>query len=172
VGKGIERLLTACQEGLLSIEQLRTRVSLLRQREQSLRAELQAIADQSNDQIAFLRLAENLTAFLTRLRSVAETLSFTERQRIVRLVKEVLVGDDTITIRHSIPIPPGNPQNHGTQSRADPDYLPIASKREQIVVSFAVVSRMYKCAPQRNAGVSSSGTEAAITLLFHRGFRW
>src|SRR6202007_1937627 len=48
VGKGIDRLLNAYQKGLLSIEQLRERMPLLRQRQQSLRAELQAIADQSN----------------------------------------------------------------------------------------------------------------------------
>jgi site-specific DNA recombinase len=114
VGKGMERLLNAYQEALLSIEQLRERMPALRQREQTLRAELQAIADQANDRAAFLRLAETLTAFLTRLRSAAETLNVTERQRIVRLVvKDVLVGDDTITIRHSIPVPSGPQQNGG-----------------------------------------------------------
>ncbi len=93
VGKGIERLLNAYQEGLLSIEQLRERVPVLHQRQHALRAELQAIADQTNDRAAFLRLAETLTAFLARLRSAAETLSVPERQRIVRLlVKDVLVG--------------------------------------------------------------------------------
>jgi site-specific DNA recombinase len=123
VGKGIERLLNAYQEGLLSIEQLRERMPGLRQREQTLRAELQAIADQTNDRAAFLRLAETLTAFLARLRSAAETLSVTERQRIVRLVvKDVLMGDDTITIRHSIPIPSGPPQNEGSQPEG-PNYL-------------------------------------------------
>src|SRR5437588_5771092 len=86
VGKGVERLLNAYQEALLSIEQLRERMPALRQREQTLRAELQAIADQTNDRAAFLRLAETLTAFLARLRSAAETLNVTERQRIVRLV--------------------------------------------------------------------------------------
>src|SRR5258708_28364188 len=49
VGKSIERLLTAYQEELLSLEQLRERMPLLRQREQALRAELQAIADQALD---------------------------------------------------------------------------------------------------------------------------
>src|SRR6266545_863912 len=89
VGKGIERLLNAYQEGLLSIEQLRERMPVLRQRDQALRA----IADQTNDRAAFLRLAETLAAFLARLHSAAETLSVTERQRIVRLlVKDVLVG--------------------------------------------------------------------------------
>jgi site-specific DNA recombinase len=39
VDKGIERLLNAYQEGLLSIEQLRERMPGLRQREQMLRTE-------------------------------------------------------------------------------------------------------------------------------------
>jgi site-specific DNA recombinase len=95
----------------MSMEQLRERMPALRQREQALRAELQAIADRANDQATLLRLAETLTAFLERLRGAADTLSITERQRIVRLVvKDVLIGDDTITIRHSIPVLPGPPQ--------------------------------------------------------------
>jgi site-specific DNA recombinase len=48
VGKGIERLLSAYQEALMSIEQLRERMPTLRQREQSVRAELQAITEQSS----------------------------------------------------------------------------------------------------------------------------
>ena len=116
VGKGIERLLNAYQEGLLSIEQLRERMPALRQRERAVRAELQAIIDQAADRAAFLRLAETLTSFLARLRTAAETLSVTERQRIVRLVvKEVLIGDDTITIRHSIPIPSGQLQDRDSK---------------------------------------------------------
>ena len=116
VGKGIERLLNAYQEGLLSIEQLRERMPALRQRERAIRAELQAIIDQAADRAAFLRLAETLTSFLARLRTAAETLSVTERQRIVRLVvKEVLIGDDTITIRHSIPIPSGQLQDRDSK---------------------------------------------------------
>src|ERR1019366_5103283 len=111
VGKGIERILSAYQEALMSIEQLRERMPALRQRDQALRAELQAIADQGNDRAAFLRLAETLTAFLARLHGAAGTLTILERQRIVRLVvKDVLIGDDTITIRHSIPVQQGPPQ--------------------------------------------------------------
>jgi site-specific DNA recombinase len=66
-GKSIERLLSAYQEALASLEELRERVPPLRQREQKLRAELQAIADQANERAVFLRLAETLTAFLGRL---------------------------------------------------------------------------------------------------------
>jgi len=124
VDKGIERLLTAYQEELLSLEQLRERMPILRQRQQALRAELQAIADQANDRAAFLRLAETLTAFLSRLRSAAESRSVIERQKIVRLlVKEILVGEDTITIRHSIPIPSAPPQTGGSEAPNDRNYL-------------------------------------------------
>ena len=64
IRKGIDRLLTAYQEGLLPIEELRERMPELRR------------------------------------------LDVSERQRIMRLlVKEVLVGDDKIIIRHCIPLP-------------------------------------------------------------------
>jgi len=106
IRKAIDRLLTAYQEGLLPIEELRERMPELRRREQASNAELQAIADQSVTRAAYLRLAETLNTFLTRLRSSAGALDVSERQRIMRLlVKEVLVGDDKIIIRHCIPLP-------------------------------------------------------------------
>ena len=111
----------------MSIEQLGERMPGLRQREQALRTELQAIADQANDREAFLRLAENLTAFLARLHDAADTLSINERQRIVRLVvKDVLIGDDTITIRHSISVPKQSPPQGGNlppSGTEDRNYL-------------------------------------------------
>jgi RNA-directed DNA polymerase len=45
-------------------------------------------------------------------------------KKIVRLlVKDVLVGEDTITIRHSIPIPSGSSQNEGSGSSDGRNYL-------------------------------------------------
>ena len=108
IRKSIDRLLTAYQEGLLSLDELRERMPNLRRREQADNAELQAIVDQSVDRAAYLRLAETLTTFLTRLRSSAGALDVSERQRLLRLlVKEILVGDDKIIIRHCIPLPTG-----------------------------------------------------------------
>ena len=125
VSKSVERLLSAYQEDLVSLEQLRERMPPLRQREQALRAELQAIADQASDRAMFLRLAETLTAFLARLREAADTLDVLERQRIVRLVvKEVLIGDDTILIRHCIPIPAAPPPDH-TPISGSPGGTPV-----------------------------------------------
>jgi len=45
VGKSIERLVTAYQEDLLSLDELRSRMPELRSREQSMRAELTAKPD-------------------------------------------------------------------------------------------------------------------------------
>src|SRR5215831_3150805 len=60
---------------------------------------------QAQDRASYLRLAETLSAFLSRLRCSSKTLDIAERQRIVRLlVKEILVGEDAIIIRHSVPI--------------------------------------------------------------------
>ena len=52
VGKTIERLLTAYQEELVSLEQLRERMPLLRQREQARRHELNALVEQTRDRAA------------------------------------------------------------------------------------------------------------------------
>jgi site-specific DNA recombinase len=117
MGKSIERVLTAYQEDLLSLEQLRERMPPLRQREQALRTELQSIVDQTRERAVYLSLAETLSMFLGRLRMAADTLDILERQRIVRLVvKEVLVADDTIVIRHCIPVPSGPPNGSGPAS--------------------------------------------------------
>jgi hypothetical protein len=75
---------------------------------------------------ALLRLAETLTAFLARLHCAADMLSIMERQRIVRLVvRDVLIGDDTIAIRHSIPVLPGPPPGSSLppSQTAGPNYL-------------------------------------------------
>jgi site-specific DNA recombinase len=104
--KSMDRLLNAYQEGLVSLEQLRARMPELRQQQQALQAERQSLEATSADQAHCLRLAETLTGFCAQLRSRADTLDVSEQQKILRLlVKEILVGKDTLIIRHSIPIP-------------------------------------------------------------------
>lgn len=105
VGTGITKLVDAYQEGLIELEELRLRVPQLRQRQKALESQLSHLKVAENDEEAFLRLADHLDDFLSRLRRNAESLNVTEQQRILRLVvKEVLVGEDTITIKHSIPL--------------------------------------------------------------------
>jgi site-specific DNA recombinase len=130
IRKSMERLVTAYQEDLLPLDELLRRMPELRAREQSMRAELQAILDRAADRMSFLRLAETLTAFLQRLHESAQSLEIADRQKIVRLlVKEILVDNDTITIRHSIPSHPRtpltgtDPPSNGKSQTADQGYL-------------------------------------------------
>src|SRR5205085_3544799 len=79
--------------------------------------ELHSLAMAAVDETRYLQLAETLATFRGRLRARAETLDVRERQQILRLlVKEILVGSETITIRHSIPIPPPGSGFSGTTS--------------------------------------------------------
>ena len=122
IRKGIDRLVNAYQEALITLEELRQRFPVLRSQQSAAQHELQSVKDHATEREAHLRLAETLEHFLDRLRSAANATDVPERQRIVRLlVKEVLVGDDTITIRHSIPIPAnppaGPPKSSGIRCR-------------------------------------------------------
>jgi len=109
--KSVERLLTAYQESLLTLDELRSRIEPLRKQQGAVQSELQALETAVADQQRFLRLVESLAPFQARLRSRADSMEIAERQRIVRLlVKEVIVGPAAITIRHCLPIP-SNPSS-------------------------------------------------------------
>jgi site-specific DNA recombinase len=100
----ITRLISAYQEDLLSLDELRARMPELRARQASLRHQARALDAQLTDRETYLKLAENLQDFLTTLRTSAATATTTDRQRVTRLlVKEVLISPGKITIRHSIP---------------------------------------------------------------------
>ena len=131
---GIERLLTAYQEQLLSLDQLRQRMPNLRRQQQAIDSELQSLELAAADQSRYLRLSETLTDFCAKLRVRAKALNIIERQQIARLlIREILVGTDTIVIRHNIPlpkselsgdgpsIPPATPP--GRDPIINPDYL-------------------------------------------------
>jgi site-specific DNA recombinase len=132
VEKSSERLVTAYQEGLLTLSQLRQRMPTLQKQTQAVESELQSLKMATVDEARYLQLAESLSGFRSKLRVRAEVLDIAVRQQILRLlVKEVLVGGDTITLRHSIPIPQSGPGPNGspvpssdvTQSRPSPGYL-------------------------------------------------
>ncbi len=117
LGNSLERLITAYQEGLLSLAQLRHRIPELNKKSQAVESELQSLETAAVDQARYLQLAESLDGFRIKLRARAMTLDVGERQQILRLlVKEVLVAADSLTIRHSIPIPQTGPVSNGPQS--------------------------------------------------------
>jgi len=132
VEKSSERLVTAYQEGLVTLPQLRQRMPALQKQTQAVESELQSLKMAALDEAKYLQLAESMAGFRSKLRVRAEALDIAVRQQIVRLlVREVLVGFDTITLRHSIPIPQSGPNSNGSQvlpsgatgSKPNPGYL-------------------------------------------------
>jgi len=122
-----ERLVTAYQEDLLSLDELRRRIPELRKQQQAVQSELESLETASANQSRYLRLVDGLADFRARIRARAETLDVVERQKILRLLaKEILVGKDSITIRHSIPIPRSGPDG-GTGAAPEPSVPQIGS---------------------------------------------
>ncbi|HEY7578599.1 MAG TPA: recombinase family protein [Acetobacteraceae bacterium] len=167
LSKSMDRLLTAYQDGLMSLEQLRCRMPELRRQDQTIQAELQSLETAAADQTKYLRLVQTLGDFRGRLRARAHTLDVAERQKILRLlVKEVLIGRDTITIRHSIristpgpdpnldPRPPHRPLQQPTP-QAGPCYL--LRSGSSLAAAGQPVFALVRCFVSRAARASSNG---------------
>jgi septal ring factor EnvC (AmiA/AmiB activator) len=75
------RLLDAYQESLLALDELRTRMPMLRKREATLQAQLEALEAELHDAETHLELVDSLEGFLARLAESADSLSIAERQR-------------------------------------------------------------------------------------------
>ena len=143
----IDRLLTAYQEELITLEQLRQRMPELRKQEQAVCSELQSLHMAVQDQSRYLRLVDSLAAFRTQLQNNADRLDVIGRRKIIRLlVKEILVGTDTITVRHSIPLAsstprptdPVPPPAGSPQPSASGDYLLCTRRHHRTLWSPAL----------------------------------
>jgi site-specific DNA recombinase len=122
----LRRLLDGYQEQLITLEELRVRTPQMRKREAAVQAQLDALDAELHDAETYLKLTETLEGFRTRLAANAENLTVEQRQQIIRLVvREVLIGEDDVTIRHSIPTPtrdqpPGYLLRLGSREEPDP----------------------------------------------------
>jgi site-specific DNA recombinase len=84
----------------------------LRKQHKASQSELVSLEEAAADQTRYLRLVDGFADFRGRISDRANTLAVLERQKILRLlVKEILVGKGTITIRHSIPMPRSCPDD-------------------------------------------------------------
>jgi site-specific DNA recombinase len=132
----VARLVTAYQEELITLEQLRERMPELRQQEQAARSELQSLRMAVQDQSRYLRVVDSLSDFRARLQNNADRLDLVGRRKIIRLlVKEIFVGTDTITIRHSIPLANSKPQP------TDPSPLPAAPPQARTNTGYRLCTR-------------------------------
>jgi len=124
--RAISRLVDAYQDDQITLDELRARMPELRRRESALRAERDAIDAEIDDAASCLKLIETLEAFTGRLTHRFDEMDTSEQARILQLlVRDILIGGEgeTVTIRHSIPLPPDSgPQlrtgRHGGCSHA------------------------------------------------------
>ena len=161
LGNNVERLVTAYQEGLLSLGQLRQRMPELNKKSQAVESELRSLEMAAMDQTKYLQLAESLEGFRTKLRVRAKTLDVGERQQILRLlVKEILVDANSLTIRHSIPIPQISP---GSSNAQPPNSVPsgTSQKPHYLLRSGSTFARAIEHRTQR----TGSGAGAARTSV-------
>src|SRR5258707_1889818 len=118
-------MIEAFSEQLITIDELRARMPHLRARQANLRGQIDAADTQAADREAYLQLADNLESFLAQLQGNAATASIPERQRVLRLlVKDILIGPQTITIRHRIPARGNTPaaRKHDTETDTEGDH--------------------------------------------------
>ncbi len=104
LSKSMDKLLDAYQEGLITIGQLRIRMPELQKRVNATDKELENL---KNHELALDQRLQYLDAqsFTDQLGVNVNQLDIKEKKKILRLlVKEVVVGDDIIDIRHSIPL--------------------------------------------------------------------
>ena len=168
-----ERLVTAYQEGLLTLAELRQRMPHLRKQQQAIESELHSLEMATADQSKYLRLAETLDEFRAKLRTRASTLDVEERQKILRLlVQEVLVSSDRITIRHSIPIPESGSGSSGSPSlksppggSASPGYL-LRSGRHQSPVGQPVSEPVSEALAKARKGTAVPGGSGRLRGRF------
>jgi len=102
--KSMDKLLDAYQEGLIPIDQLRKRMPELQKRTTTAEKEL---ANLKAHELALdnrLQLLD-VASFTEQLHQNINQLDIKDKRKIVKLlVKEILVGEDSIEIKHSIPL--------------------------------------------------------------------
>ena len=100
------KLLDAYTEGeCLSLSELKKRMMILNQQTQQIEKEIAIIESQSADEERFNQSRLTLEKFSESLENSFTELSIEEKQRVVRaLIHEIIIFEDSIKIRHCIPI--------------------------------------------------------------------
>ena len=110
--QSMDKLLDAYQEGLISISQLRKRMPELQKRVHTTEKELENLKTHELALDQRLQLLDK-ESFISQIDQNADHLDIKEKKKILKLlVKEIVVGDDSIEIKHSIPLKEGENENN------------------------------------------------------------
>ena len=100
----MDKLLDAYQEGLIPIDQLRKRMPALQKRTTTTERELANLEAHELALDKRLQLLD-VVSFTKNLHQNINHLDIKDKRKIVKLlIKEILVGEDSIEIKHSIPV--------------------------------------------------------------------
>ena len=109
--QSLDKLLDAYQEGLIPISQLRKRMPELQKRVNTTEKELENLKTYELALDQRLQLLD-VESFTRQIDQNVNHLDIKEKKKILRLlVKEIVVGDDIIEIKHSIPLKEAQNEN-------------------------------------------------------------
>jgi site-specific DNA recombinase len=116
------RLLDVYQSGFVDKDEFESRVSQVNRRLAELQADLESLEHESKYTGATRSLAERLHNFTSAITQRLDTMTFHERQTLVRSVlEEVVIHDNVVKLYLKIPVPKPNPNPPGTPGpRIDP----------------------------------------------------
>jgi site-specific DNA recombinase len=104
----MDKLLDAYQEGLMTLTDLRKRSPEIKKNIGALEKEQQNLNVRAVEDKRWIELSNSMETFLGRLNETAQKMTPVEKQKVLRtIVKQITVGNELITIHHSIPIGAG-----------------------------------------------------------------
>ena len=99
------RLVDAYQAGIIELEELKERRAKIAQRRKALRARYEQQAQLRRQAAQAREVLEDLKTFCRRINARLEDATFEEKQAILQLlIERIIVGEDTLEIRHVIPL--------------------------------------------------------------------
>jgi site-specific DNA recombinase len=124
LGREESRLLDAYQGEVITLSELAQRRQHLAQRRQALIEQQEQQVRLRQQQLHAQEVLDDLTAFCARIRARLAQATFADQQAILQLlIERIIVGEDTLEIRHVIPLR-GLPPSPGSSDSFD---LPLRS---------------------------------------------
>ncbi len=109
------RLMDAYQVGIIELEELEERRAQIAQRCKALRTQYEQQAQLRRQAAQARETLEDLKAFCRQINARLDAAAFEEKQSILQLlIERIIVGEDTLEIRHVIPLdgPPRNSRGY------------------------------------------------------------
>lgn len=113
------RLVHVYQGGFIDKEEFESRASQLNRRVGELQADLQSLEQENQHVGASQSLSERLHNFTSAITHKLDTMSFHERQTLIRsVVEEVVINDNKVKLYLKIPLPKPKTESGGTPKPA------------------------------------------------------